>query len=135
MLFRSLKSHSLKQQVANQYIKGLEWNFQYYTNQCPDWRWTYGFNYPPLLADLVQQPTSSTFANPRYNPVTEQVQLCYVLPKIRDSLSLLEPSVAEKVKHLFQTEPSVQDFVWAYCQFFWESHVVSDPPLKLDDLF
>ena len=79
-----------KRDIAINYIQGLEWTMKYYTTGCPDWRWRYKYNYPPLLKDLIQYiPIFDTVFVPKKpaNPVSEIVQLCYVLP--RSSLNLL----------------------------------------------
>jgi len=114
-----------KKDIATNYLQGLEWTMKYYTTGCPDWRWRYKFNYPPLLKDLLQYiPVFSTefVPNKQINPVTEIVQLCYVLP--RTSLNLLP----DKLHHLLLKEHNDWykgncDFVWSYCKYFWESHV------------
>ena len=98
---------------------------KYYTTGCPDWRWRYKFNYPPLLTDLLQYiPIFSTefVPNKQINPVTEIVQLCYVLP--RKCLNLLPYKLHDLLlKEHNEWYKSNCDFVWAYCKYFWESHV------------
>jgi 5'-3' exoribonuclease 1 len=73
-----------KKQICTNYLEGLEWTMKYYTIDCPDWRWCYNHNYPPLFCDLIHYiPYFDTefVENKPANPVTELVQLCYVLPK------------------------------------------------------
>lgn len=114
-----------KKRISINYLEGLEWTMKYYTNNCPDWRWRYKYNYPPLLEDLLLYiPVFKTTFVPfiEKNPVSELVQLCYVLP--RSSLHLLP----QKLYHLLiqnhdEWYKSDCDFVWAYCRYFWESHV------------
>jgi len=126
--------HDIKSDVNGQqtkdicinYLEGLEWTLKYYTSGCPDWRWMYKYNYPPLLQDLIKfVPVFSNefVALKPFNPVSEMVQLCYVLPK--HSLGLLPPPLC---KALLEKHPEwYKDdcaFVWAYCRYFWESHVI-----------
>jgi 5'-3' exoribonuclease 1 len=114
-----------KREIAINYLQGLEWTMKYYTSGCPDWRWRYKFNYPPLLQDLIKfvplyNKEFVPFLPP--NPVSEIVQLCYVLP--RTSLNLLPSKLyfelIRKYDHWYKGNC---DFVWAYCRYFWESHV------------
>ena len=111
-------------QISVNYLEGLEWTMKYYTSGCPNWRWCYKYNYPPLLNDLIHFiPYFDTeFIETKIdNPVTELVQLCYVLP--RQSLQFLPEQlykaiIREKL-HLYGTDC---EFHWAYCKYFWEAH-------------
>jgi 5'-3' exoribonuclease 1 len=111
--------------IAINYLQGLEWTMKYYTTGCPDWRWRYKYNYPPLLQDLIKFiPLFNTTFVPEkpQNPVSEIVQLCYVLP--RPSLNLLPNKLYfELIKKYDHWYKGNCDFVWAYCRYFWESHV------------
>jgi len=111
-------------QICTNYLEGLEWTMKYYTTGCPDWRWCYNYNYPPLLQDLIHYiPYFDTefVVNNIHTPVSELVQLCYVLP--RQSLQFLPEklylSLINEYLHLYTTEC---DFSWAYCKYFWECH-------------
>jgi 5'-3' exonuclease len=111
-------------QISTNYLEGLEWTMKYYTSGCPDWRWYYKYNYPPLLSDLIHFiPYFDTefVQNKRPEPVTDLVQLCYVLP--RQSLQFLPEKLYEAIinKHL-DLYPIDCEFSWAYCKYFWECH-------------
>jgi 5'-3' exoribonuclease 1 len=121
--------------ICLNYLEGLEWNLKYYTSGCPDWRWVYKYNYPPLLQDLIKYiPVFSNEFVPAkpQNPVSELVQLCYVLPK--HSLNLLPPRLHEALIKAYPEQ--YRDncaFVWAYCRYFWESHIIMDE-INIDEL-
>ncbi len=112
-------------EVCINYLEGLEWNMKYYNKGCPDWRWCYKYNYPPLLSDLMHYIPigDTTFMEEKTkNPVTELVQLCYVLP--RKSLDLLPDKFRmELLKKHDDWYMNDCEFTWAYCKYFWESHV------------
>jgi 5'-3' exonuclease len=118
-------SNEQKRDIAINYLQGLEWTMKYYTIGCPDWRWRYKYNYPPLLQDLIKYiPIFETvfIPNKPANPVSEFVQLCYVLP--RTSLNLLPNKLYyELIRRYDHWYKGNCDFVWAYCRYFWESHV------------
>ena len=114
-----------RKQICINYLEGLEWTMKYYTQGCPDWRWCYNYNYPPLFCDLINfVPFFDTefIESKSANPVTELVQLCYVLPK--QSLHFLPQklynNLLENHNEWYNTNC---EFVWAYCRYFWESHV------------
>jgi 5'-3' exoribonuclease 2 len=124
-----------KKQICVNYLEGLEWTMKYYTEGCPDWRWCYNYDYPPLLCDLIHYiPYFETqfVAKKEPKPVNELVQLCYVLPK--QSLKFLPESLYNKLlkEHngWYRTDC---DFTWAYCRYFWEAHV-NLPHIPIDDL-
>jgi 5'-3' exoribonuclease 1 len=122
-----------RKQICTNYLEGLEWTMKYYTSGCPDWRWRYNYNYPPLLQDLIDYipffnteyyiPYCDTdfVVNKPHQPVSELVQLCYVLP--RQSLQMLPENLynnlIKKNSHLYTTDC---EFSWAYCKYFWECH-------------
>ena len=122
---KSENNNEQKRNIAINYLEGLEWNMKYYTSGCPDWRWRYKYNYPPLLEDLIRfipifNNEFVLYKSP--TPVSEIVQLCYVLP--RTSLKLLPRKLyLELLKRYDHWYKGDCDFVWAYCKYFWESHV------------
>lgn len=111
-------------QICTNYMEGLEWTMKYYTTGCPDWRWCYNYNYPPLLQDLIHFiPYFNTefIENKTQNPVSDLVQLCYVLP--RQSLQFLPSNLYNAlIRKKLDQYKSDCDFSWAYCKYFWESH-------------
>jgi 5'-3' exonuclease len=124
-----------KNQICMNYLEGLEWTMKYYTVGCPDWRWCYKYKYPPLLSDLVEfiplfEKELVKVKKPM--PVNELVQLSYVLPK--QSLNLLPKKMHDELetKHGDWYKKD-NKFVWAYCRYFWESHV-DLPHINIDEL-
>jgi 5'-3' exonuclease len=115
-----------KKEISINYLQGLEWTMKYYTSGCCDWRWRYKYCYPPLLQDLIKHiPVFATeFIEPKpFNPVIQMVQLCYVLP--RNNLTLLPPNLARELLRKYDSwYKSDCEFIWAYCRYFWESHVI-----------
>jgi 5'-3' exonuclease len=114
-----------RKQICINYLEGLEWTMKYYTSGCSDWRWCYKYDYPPLFCDLIHYiPFFETefIENKKPAPVTELVQLCYVLP--RQSLILLPEKLYNNlITKRLDWYKSDCEFVWAYCRYFWESHV------------
>jgi 5'-3' exonuclease len=121
------------QDVVKNYVEGLEWTLKYYTTDCPDWKWKYKYHYPPLLQDLVTWMPyfeKEMVAWKPDDPVDPLVQLCYVMP--HNSLQFLPSCLEQKLKREYSHWYPLQcEFVWAYCKYFWESHVEL-PEIDLD---
>jgi len=119
------KDEEKMKKLCLNYVEGLEWTFKYYSTGCVDWRWSYNYHYPPLLKDLLKYIPyfdCHVLDIKEKNPVTELVQLSYVLPK--NSLYLLP----KKIEHTLLTEyinnyKTDYEFKWAFCKYFWECHV------------
>jgi len=127
-----IETEESKKEICINYLEGLEWNIKYYTTNCPDWRWYYHYHYPPLLKDLIHYIPcfeKEFVPNKAPSPVNELVQLCYVIPK--QSLYLLP----FKLKKLLNDEWYKTDceFIWAFCRYFWESHV-DLPEIYIEEL-
>lgn len=122
-------------QICINYMEGLEWTLKYYNTSCADWRWKYNYNYPPLLTDLLKHlPYFNTqFIKPNtHTPVSQHVQLCYVLPK--HSLSLLPYKIYNMLQSKYASYyPEYCEFVWCYCKYFWEAHV-DLPHISIEEL-
>lgn len=132
---RNLETH--KKRICQNYVEGLEWVFKYYTEGCVHWKWSYQYHYPPLLADLVAHIPSYEKDVIRkshgYNrPLNPKTQLAFVLPP-ELHVDLLGKEAAEYLQnhygYLYQEPPR---FVWAYCRYFWESHLhLMEVPIEI----
>jgi 5'-3' exonuclease len=124
-----------RKQICTNYLEGLEWTMKYYTSGCPDWRWCYNHNYPPLFCDLIHYiPYFDTefIQDKTPAPVEDLVQLCYVLP--RQSLQFLPEKLYNNLLKEHNDWYNMDcDFVWAYCKYFWESHV-NLPNININEL-
>lgn len=124
-----------KREICLNYLEGLEWTFKYYNSNCIDWRWTYKYDYPPLLVDLIKYiPFFETVLinKNETKPVNPIVQLSYVLPK--NSLYLIPNNIGDKLlekKQEWYTNNC--EFQWAFCKYFWEAHVKL-PEIDIDEL-
>ena len=110
--------------VCNNYIEGLEWTLKYYCSECPNWKWTYNYDYPPLFVDLIKHlpDFSMDFIQPNYESFLPELQLAYVLPP--GKWDLLPTNVRD---YLVLNHPDIYNvqmkFNWAFCKYFWEAHV------------
>jgi hypothetical protein len=121
--------------VCQNYYDGLAWVFQYYTEDCVNWRFKYPYDYPPLLCDLAMTlPKPSSTVMTAHPPFPPSVQLAYVTPQPLHAV-LLEPAFAEYLAANFAelfVRPN-NSFQWAFCRYFWESHVVL-PEISLETM-
>ena len=125
-LFNNQSTDIFRFKLCCNYLEGLEWCMKYYTTGCPDWRWSYKHHYPPLLVDLVRHIPIVNHAFMPVQPINLEVhpyvQLCYVLPKT--SLHLLPYELHQLILQKYAGQYSSDcEFMWAYCRYFWESHV------------
>ena len=122
--------------ICVNYLTILEWNFKYYNSGCPDWRYKYNYNYPPLFKDLYKYiPYFDTnfldTTKDKEGPISEYMQLAYVLPK--NSLNLLPKNIENLLLKNYPDYYRLDyEFEWAFCKFFWESHVIWDQSLLRD---
>jgi 5'-3' exonuclease len=134
-LFEIEMNDERRRQICTNYLEGLEWTMKYYTTGCPNWRWCYHYHYPPLLEDLIHFiPYFNTefIENKMENPVSELVQLCYVMP--RQSLQFLPDKLYKAIiKYRLDYYKTDCEFSWAYCKYFWESHP-NLPHIDVDEL-
>jgi 5'-3' exoribonuclease 1 len=116
-----------QREICVHYLEGLEWNINYYVNGCMNWKWYYPYDYPPLLKDLFMYiPVFDTklVDTAVEEPLPSLVQLSYVIP--RSSLYLLPERIRIGVKNEYYNDndgDDCQGIVWAFCSYFWESHV------------
>jgi 5'-3' exonuclease len=129
--YESLLENEDPNEISSEYVKGLSWNIVYYTFGCIDWEWSYPHKYPPLLCDLLLNipKTEKIIWKNTVNRITPIEQLCYVLPK--NSLGLIPPDVRTKLKPEWYIDDCT--FTWAFCKYFWESHVEL-PKINFSDL-
>ena len=124
-----------KKEICVNYLEGLDWTLHYYTQSCSDWRWSYRYAYPPLFKDLIHYiPYCETIMIEPNNhvAVSHYVQLAYVLPKT--SLYLLPKEIYEKLLLLREYYyPDNCEIIWAFCKYFWESHVEL-PTIDIEDI-
>ena len=95
----------------------------------------YKYHYPPLLRDLVryipQWETEMIEKNANV-AVHPYVQLAYVLPD--SSLGLLPQKIRKTLREKYNDYYCMDnEIVWAFCKYFWESHVDFDH-IDFDDL-
>ena len=114
--------------------------YKYYTSNCLHWKWKYNYHYPPLLSDLVKNIPNQNISfigsdndlrRYKNKAFSDSLQLCYVLPKA--SFFLLSRDLQKHVKKNEKYYVDSYMFGWAFCRFFWESHVLL-PDIKTSEL-
>lgn len=134
MLFNVDIDDDRRRDICLNYLEGLEWTIKYYTSGCPDWRWSYKYNYAPLIKDLYKYvPYFDTeFIDKNNPPVSDIVQLCYVLP--RNSLHLVPKNLHAKLLSEHSDWYGLDyAFQWSFCKYFWEAHAVM-PDIDINEL-
>lgn len=121
-LFYIEPNHYNIQSITTNYLEGLEWTFKYYTKGCTNWQWHYKYNYPPLLIDLEKAIPNreKEFIKQDLNSISPTCQLALVLPK--DYYNLIKSNKVIK-QNLNKVKDPSYSFDWAFCKYFWESHL------------
>lgn len=75
--------------LCHEYIKSIQWTFDYYFNKCSNWKWYYRYHFAPLLKDLsIYLNTIDSFdifIDQNEVPYTPEEQLKIVLPHQNNS--------------------------------------------------
>jgi 5'-3' exonuclease len=124
ILFHEIRDYALLKQVCTNYLEGLEWVFKYYTSDCPDWRWKYNYHYPPLFVDLLGfiPRTEKEFICKTRPAFSNNTQLAYIFSI--NQHNILPKKLSEKLaKDYYEIYNDKIGFKWAFCRYFWESHV------------
>ena len=123
-LFHLEKNQNELNNICTNFLEGMEWVFKYYSGDCPDWRWSYNYHYPPLLSDLQHfiPDFDTTFIRINRKPFTPKVQLAYVLPTSQFDL-IIEKNRKHLLKKYSYLYSDKMSFQWAFCRYFWEAHV------------
>jgi 5'-3' exonuclease len=124
ILFHEIRDYALLKQICINYLEGLEWVFKYYTSDCPDWRWKYNYHYPPLFVDLLGfiPRTEKEFICKTRPAFSNNTQLAYIFSI--NQHNILPKKLSEKLaKDYYEIYNDKIGFKWAFCRYFWESHV------------
>ena len=116
--------------VSYNYLEGLEWVFNYYTDKCINWHWKYNYHYPPLLEDLQHAVGKHTSPFSQNTPLHPHTQLCFVLPP-KYLRTILPRFPIEKYAKYYDGD---YEFVWAFCRYFWEAHLHIKQEMPLSEL-
>lgn len=133
ILFNKKRDETTLKNICNNYLEGLEWVFKYYISDCPDWRWKYNYHYPPLFSDLLCfiPRTDKELITTVRGPFNNNAQLAYVFSIKQHNIlpKKLSQTLLEKYSDFYNQEI---DFKWAFCRYFWESHVcMKNVPMKI----
>ena len=100
-----------------------------------DYRWSYKYNYAPLFNDVIkfipEMQTDFINLNPEH-PISNKVQLAYVLPK--NYLYLLGNNIEKKLIDKYNKYYNEnKEILWSWNKYFWQSNVIY-PYLNIDEL-
>ncbi len=132
-LFGTSKKEDIKK-ICISYLEGLEWTHSYYREGCKNYRWYYPFKYPPLLRDLYQYIPhfQCNLVCEDYRAIHAYTLLSYVLPC--SSHNILPNKIKNIIMEYNSTKKEQVYFIWAYCRYFWESHIYGLDINEIDEI-
>ena len=110
--------------VTAEYIRGIQWVYEYYKYGCKNWRWRYRYRNAPLLKDIICQKWDTKTPEPKIPACKAASQLFYVLP---ENCYELLPESAKKMRRKHpEYFPKVENiqYKWMFCNYLWECPVV-----------
>ena len=91
------------ERVVEKYKEGVEWVYEYYTSECVDSKWLFGYGKAPLLIDIAKSGFKRENKKQKYREGFSEIEsLAYIMPK-------------EGVEIKFD---------WSYRRYLWESEIV-----------
>lgn len=122
-LFDTDRNEENLQKICMNFLEGLDWNMRYYSSGCYNWKWKYKYNYPPLFVDLLKYVPlwDVVMIEKNQDNISSTEQLAYVLPE--KSLYLLENELQEPIRKYKVEKNTNINIKWAFCKYFWESHI------------
>lgn len=96
--------------ACKEYIRGLEWVYNYYFYDIPSWDWYYPYHFAPFMADLaLVKDVTVTF--PKSKPLRPMEQLLAVLPPLsKDLLPKCLHKIFETFRSMYPTEFKIDMF-------------------------
>jgi 5'-3' exonuclease len=104
-------------EISKNYLEGLEWVFDYYTQGTNHPRWKYKYNFPPLLKDLYKycpNDSKSHFFYGKEEPYSINEQLLYILPPVHLKNEGITPLCDGDVTLRYEM---------AFCKYLWEAKI------------
>ena len=131
--YLSLLKHDSIATVCEEYLRGIQWNWSYYTGKPVCFNWYYSFSLPPLWEWLRDYIGSLSNGLPTCeilylaNDIRPVEQLALVLPL--ESWSLIPPCPEKRLPILApQFYPSAFSFESVGKRFFWECEAMIPMP-------
>ena len=121
---------------VNNYLEIILWTFNYYNDDCLNWRIFYKYNYAPLLSDLYNfMPYFDNEINIKieYNPYPSICSLINIIPPT--SYNLLPNNIENYLKTNYNSQDyniNNMKFIYSYSRYFWESHIDDNFIEKID---
>lgn len=87
-----LKNYDYIEQICDTYIEGMQWNLEYYINDCCSWTWYYPYRVSPCLREICQYLNDRVYSKKNLItfPYTPLQQLFLVLPRYSKELLPIE---------------------------------------------